>query len=92
MAYAKHIWSQLKNLTSDHLVRALEKDGWIRKRDVGATSGSILTYVEVDCGKVQRIVHVHWHSKKTYGPRLLKTLLADIGWSEDDLRRLKLIK
>ncbi len=28
----------------------------------------------------------------TYGPKLLKGLLADIGWEEKDLRRLKLIK
>ena len=29
---------------------------------------------------------------KSLGPRLLKALLADIGWSEDDLVRLKLIR
>ena len=32
------------------------------------------------------------YTKKTYQERLLKSLLHDIGWSEDDLLRLKLIK
>ena len=38
-----------------------------------------------------RIV-VHFHPKKTYGPKLLKKLLSDTGWDESDLARLKLIK
>ncbi|OGF53805.1 MAG: hypothetical protein A2Z21_01010 [Candidatus Fraserbacteria bacterium RBG_16_55_9] len=29
---------------------------------------------------------------ETFGPSLLKALLTDIGWTEDDLRRLRLIK
>ena len=29
--------------------------------------------------------------QKTYGPGLMKALLADIGWAEEDLRRLKVI-
>ncbi len=37
-------------------------------------------------------VSIHYHPKKTYGPKLLKKLLRQIGWTEDDLRRLKLIK
>ena len=35
---------------------------------------------------------IHYHPRKTYGPKLLKALLADIGWSEADMRRIKLIK
>lgn len=37
-------------------------------------------------------VSVHWHPKKTYGEKLLKALLNDIGWTDDDARRLKLIR
>jgi len=37
-------------------------------------------------------VVIHYHPRKTYGPGLLKGLLADIGWDEKDLKRLKLIK
>ena len=42
-------------------------------------------------GAGRRVV-IHYHPKKTYGPQLLKALLSDIGWSTDDLKRLKLIK
>lgn len=37
----------------------------------------------------QRIT-IHYHPKKTYGQHLLKSLLEDIGWSEADMKRLKL--
>ena len=39
-----------------------------------------------------RRVVIHYHPKKTYGPGLLKDLVRDIGWTDDDLIRLKLIK
>ena len=32
------------------------------------------------------------HPKKTMGPRLLKSLLKDTGWTNEDLVRLGLIK
>ena len=38
-----------------------------------------------------RRVSVHYHPKKTYGAKMLKALLNDTGWSEDDMRRLKLL-
>jgi carbamoylphosphate synthase small subunit len=37
-------------------------------------------------------IAIHYHPHKTYGPALLKALIEDIGWKENDLRRLKLIK
>jgi len=37
-------------------------------------------------------VSIHYHPKKTYGAKMLQGLLGDIGWSESDLRKLKLIK
>jgi len=39
-----------------------------------------------------RRVSIHYHGKKTFGPKLLKELLADIGWSEGQMRKLKLCK
>ena len=36
-------------------------------------------------------VSVHYHPKKTYGEKMLKALLDDIGWDDKDLKRLKLI-
>lgn len=65
-------------------MKALVKDGWEREETSGATQG----YYK---GEGQRVV-IHYHPKKTYRPKLLKALIADIGWSEKDLKRLKLIK
>ena len=84
MKFSKHVWDQLKNLTADNLISALEKDNWLR--DEG--KGSITIYRHPD----GRRVSVHYHPRKTYGTKLLKGLLDDIGWIEEDLRRLKLIK
>lgn len=39
-----------------------------------------------------RRVSIHYHPKRTYGPKMLQSLLDDIGWDEPALRRLKLIK
>ena len=42
--------------------------------------------------KDRRRVSVHYHPRKTFGPKLLQSLLNDIGWSEADMKRLKLVK
>lgn len=83
MSFAPHIWNQLKNLTADELIAALRKDGWEKDE----TSGAVQAF-----RKGTARVTIHYHPGKTYGPGLLKALLADIGWNEKDLRRLKLIK
>ena len=77
------VWSQLKNIISSELMSALERDNWIKR----ASGGSATVYK-----KQGRTVSMHSHSHKTYGERQLKELLDDIGWTEQDLRRLKLIK
>ena len=84
MKYTKQTWDQLKNISADTLIRSLEKSGWVK--DEG--SGNILVFISPD----KKRVTIHYHPKKTYGPKLLKSLLEDIGWSEKDLRKLKLIK
>lgn len=85
MTFSPSVWSQLKNKTCEELIKALEKDGW--KKD--ETQGAILAYRNKD-GSAR--VTIHYHPGKTYGAGLLKGLLRDIGWTEDDMRRLKLIK
>ena len=84
MAFAKSVWDQLRNRTSGDLIRALLADGW--EEDV--TKGATRAFRK---GHGQRVV-IHFHPKKTHGPNLLKGLIEDIGWSVDDLRKLKLIK
>ncbi len=77
------IWAQLKNITADELIRALENDGWKPR----GGSGSRRIYL-----KGRKLVSIHYHPNKSYGRDLLRDLLRDIGWSEKDLKRLKLIK
>ena len=79
-----NVWDQIKNITCDTLISALEKDDWSREISNGAT----LVFLKEN----NRVV-VHYHPRKTFHrPDLLKKLITDIGWSEDDLKRLKLIK
>lgn len=84
MRYNKNTWNQIKGIHIDSLVRALKADGW----ELGKCKGAVHAYKHPD----GRIVTIHWHPKRTYGPSLLKALLEKTGWAERDLRRLKLIK
>ena len=84
MNYSHQIWDQLKNITAGEIAKALEKSGWMR--DEGA--GNIYVYLHPNKGRIT----IHYHPHKTYGPKILKGLLDQIGWSEDELRKLKLIK
>lgn len=84
MTLPKSVWSQLKNKSADELISALLRDGW--SEDL--VKGSIRVYRHED----GRRVAIHYHPRKTYGPRLLSDLLDDIGWSEADMRRLKLVR
>ncbi len=74
---------QLKSITSGELISALKNDGWKER----ASGGSALIYK-----KGNRKVSIHSHPHKTYHPKQMKELFTDIGWTEQDLKRLKLIK
>lgn len=78
------VWGQLKDTTADELIDALKKDGWAPH-----PTGGFFRRVFV---KGFKLVSIHYHPHKAYGPDLLKNLLRDIGWTEKDLKRLKLIK
>lgn len=90
MAYSRSIWNQLKGLTLKELARALKRDGWIEESRAGATIGFIKT--AANGAATRRRVVLHVHPGKSFGPRLLRALLDDIGWSENDLVRLRLIR
>ena len=83
MKFRPHVWSQLRNISVEQLISALQKDGWAQKK----TRGAIQTWLKKD-----KVVAIHYHPKRTYGPGLLRKLLADIGWTEEDIHRLGLIK
>ena len=84
MALSKQASDQLKSTTSAKLMAALEKDGFLYEGRRGATQA----YRHPD----GRRVVIHYHPRKTYGRKMMNHLVTDAGWSEDDLRRLKLIK
>jgi predicted RNA binding protein YcfA (HicA-like mRNA interferase family) len=79
-----NMWAQLRNLTVEELIRALEKDGAIWDD----SHGGVRVYKLKSGFKIT----IHYHPKKTFGPQLLSELLEKIGWTEADLKRLKLIK
>jgi len=85
MSFSKNAWAQLKGKPADQLISALLKDGFV-------LDGIVRTervYRHSDGRKVT----IHYHTGNTdYGPSLLKALLEDTGWSENDMHRLKLIK
>jgi predicted RNA binding protein YcfA (HicA-like mRNA interferase family) len=57
------IWAQLKNLTVDDIIQALVKDGAIWDDSHGG--------VRVYKLKTGIKITIHYHTGKTYGPRLL---------------------
>jgi predicted RNA binding protein YcfA (HicA-like mRNA interferase family) len=87
MAFSKHVWDQLKATTADELIAALGRDGFAKDP---AGKGATIAFIK-PANPNKRVV-IHYHPRKTYGPGLLKGLIADIGWDEKDLRRVKLIK
>lgn len=85
MAFSASVWDQVKNKTAKDLISALEKDDWTLEP---GCSGAIQVYRNAD----GRRVGIHYHPHKTFGPKLLKGLLADIGWDDKDMRRVKFIR
>lgn len=83
--FPENIWKQLKNKPTEELITALLRDGFTLADKVRTER----IYRHPD----RRKVSIHYHkSSETYGAKLLKALLEDTKWSEDDMRRLKLIK
>jgi predicted RNA binding protein YcfA (HicA-like mRNA interferase family) len=87
MAFSKNVWDQLKATTADELIAALQRDGFTKDPASGDA-----TIAFIKAGSPNQRVVIHYHPRKSYGPKLLKAMIADLGWSDDDLRRLKLIK
>lgn len=85
MGFSKNAWAQLKNITAGELISALAKDGFVLDTKVRAER----VYRHPDGRKVS----IHYHTgNRSYGSGLLKALLEDIGWTEADMRRLKLVR
>lgn len=76
---------KLRNITAREFVRALERDGFIFKRQ----KGSHKIYKHPERGNW---VSVPYHPGGTFTKGILGGLIDDAGWTEDDLIRLKLMK
>lgn len=89
MPYPSDVWRQLKNISVEELIKALKRDSWVADK---TNSGKIPYRKVMSNGEVRRVV-IHYHPGKTYrSAKLLKGLFRDIGWSIEDLERLKLIR
>ena len=88
MAYSRAARSQLKNVTAREIINALKKDGWTEQNTRQATR----SFRKFENGE-RRYITIHYHSGKTYRVGFLeKLLIGRAKWSEDDLKRLKLVR
>ena len=83
MALPANVRDQLKGVTAGELIKALARDGW--SEDTKGGSQHIYW-------KDGRRVSIHFHPGKTYGAKMLQGILADTGWTVDDMKSLKLVK
>jgi predicted RNA binding protein YcfA (HicA-like mRNA interferase family) len=85
MDYSKNTWQQLKGKNADDLIRALVKDGFLL--DVPVRTERIYRHPD------GRKISIHYHKgSNCFGRGLLKAMFDDIGWTERDMQRVKLIK
>lgn len=79
-------YSKLRTLTAKRIMGALEKDGFTLVR----IEGSHHRYRHSDGRRVTVSFH---HPGDTFKPKTLKSILeVQALWSENDLKRLKLLK
>ncbi len=74
----------LRNINARKFISALEKDGFILKRQ----HGSHRIYINPESGK-QVVVPYH-HAGESLRSGILNSLINDAGWTEEDLIRLGL--
>ena len=88
MKYEKNLWEQLRSCKSKDLYHALKNDeNW----ELATTKNAMQIFRNKHDGRNVSI-HLHPTNKCGYGPKLIKELLEAIGWTEDELRKHKLIK
>jgi predicted RNA binding protein YcfA (HicA-like mRNA interferase family) len=77
-------FDRLRNISTGQLVRALERDGFTYTRRKGAQR----VYRHSDGRRV--VIH-HHRASDTFRRKTLGQIIEATGWTEADLRRLKLI-
>ncbi len=79
-------WSRLRSLTAREIINALQRDGFSLRNQ----SGSHQRYQHPDGRRVTVSFH---RPADTFRPKTLRSVIeGQARWSENDLRRLKLIK
>jgi len=79
-------YALLRNLTAREIISALVRDGFSFDRG----SGSHQIYYHPDGRRVSVTFHA---PRQTFPPKTLKSMIeAEARWTEDDLKRLKLIR
>ncbi len=80
-----HLVHLLRNIPVRELMKALERDGFLLER-TSRTGGHIYRHPD------GRMALLHYHrGSDTLTRKTLKTFLGSTGWTEEDLKRLKLI-
>jgi predicted RNA binding protein YcfA (HicA-like mRNA interferase family) len=74
-----------KGVTARAFIKALQEDGFQETR----VRGSHHIYRHSDG---RRVVVAYYALGDTFAIGTLKGMISDIGWDDDDLRRLKLLK
>ena len=62
MSLSKGAWDQVKSITADELMSALDRDGW----SCDTSGGSMHIYLHPD----KRRVSIHYHPKRTWGAKM----------------------
>ncbi|MCL0053307.1 type II toxin-antitoxin system HicA family toxin [Dehalococcoidales bacterium] len=78
-------YSKLRSLTARRLISALIQDGFKLERE----KGSHRQYIHPEKGRVTLSFH---HPSDTFPPKTLKGIIHDTGWTEEDLKRLGLLR
>ncbi len=76
----------LQNLTASDWITAAERDGFKPRKD----DGSHHIYKHPDDGR--RVLFIYHNLGETFGPKTIKKILKNTGWTEADLKRLGILK
>ncbi len=79
-------YGRLRNVSTRHFVKALKKDGFFLERKKGSSHQK---YRHLDNRKVTISYH---NPSETFKTKTLKAIIKQAQWTEDDLKRLKLLK
>lgn len=79
---------KLRSVTVRSFIRALEKDGFVLRKRSG--KGSHRVYIHPDSGVRVRVPY--HHSGEPLRPGTLHRLIEAVGWTDEDLIRLRLMR